>query len=62
MPERDNESLGVMGWGIGVVWKFFRRRRRRRRPPWTYCLSFFDKIAVFSSIFFVGELFENAVH
>ena len=31
MPERDIESLGVMGWGWGGVGKFFRRRRRRRR-------------------------------
>ncbi len=35
MPERDIESLGVMGWGLDAVRKFFRRRRRRcrRRPP-----------------------------
>ena len=31
MPEQDIESLGVMGWGVGGVGKFFRRRRRRRR-------------------------------
>ena len=36
MPERDIESLGVMGWGLEAARKFFRRRRRRRhrrRPP-----------------------------
>ncbi len=33
MPERDIESLGVMGWGLELARKFFRRRRRRRRPP-----------------------------
>ena len=38
MPERDIESLGVMGWGWGGFRKFCRRhrrrrRRRRRRPP-----------------------------
>ncbi len=35
MPERDIESLGVMGWGLDAARKFFRhrRRRRRRRPP-----------------------------
>ncbi len=32
MPKPDIESLGVMGWGLGVR-KFFRRRRRRRRRP-----------------------------
>ena len=37
MPERDIESLGVMGWGVGWGWKFCRRRRRRRRPPeWVF--------------------------
>ena len=36
MPERDIESLGVMGWGLEAAGRFFRRRRRRRlrrRPP-----------------------------
>ena len=35
MPERDIESLGVMGWGLDAARRFFfrRRRRRRRRPP-----------------------------
>ena len=35
MPERDTESLGVMGWGLEAAKRFFRRRRRRRRrrPP-----------------------------
>ncbi len=36
MPERDIESLGVIGWGLDTARKFFRhrrRRRRRRRPP-----------------------------
>ena len=36
MPEREFESLGVMGWGLEAARKFFRRRRRRRRrrrPP-----------------------------
>ena len=33
MPERDIESLGVMGWGLEAARRFFRRRRRRRRPP-----------------------------
>ena len=36
MPERDIESLGVMGKGAGGGQEiFFRRcrRRRRRRPP-----------------------------
>ncbi len=33
MPERDIESLGVMGWGLDTARKFFRRRHRRRRPP-----------------------------
>ena len=39
MPERDIESLGVMGWGVGWGWKFCRRRRRRRRrrpPEWLF--------------------------
>ncbi len=31
MPQRDIESLGVMGWGLDAVRKFFCRRRRRRR-------------------------------
>ena len=31
MPERDIESLGVMGWGLAAGRRFFRRRRRRRR-------------------------------
>ena len=31
MPERDIESLGVMGWELDAARKFFRRRRRRRR-------------------------------
>ena len=47
MPERDIESLGVMGWGLEAARKFFRRRRRRRhrrrRPPkvgvWSLSLS-----------------------
>ncbi len=39
MPERDVESLGVMGWGLEVARKSFRRRhhrrrRRRHRPPY----------------------------
>ena len=36
MPERDIESLGVMGRGLEAARRFFRRRRRhrrRRRPP-----------------------------
>ena len=33
MPERDIESLGVMGWGLEAARRFFRRRRRRRRRP-----------------------------
>ena len=34
LPERDMESLGVMGWEAGGGGKFFRRRRcRRHRPP-----------------------------
>ena len=33
MPERDIESLGVMGWGLEAARRFFRHRRRRRRPP-----------------------------
>ena len=33
MPERDIESLGVMGLGLEAAGKFFRRRRRRRRRP-----------------------------
>ncbi len=35
MPERDIESLGVMGKGLEAARRFFRRRRRRRRrrPP-----------------------------
>ena len=37
MPERDIESLGVMGKGPEAARRFFRRRRRRRRrrcrPP-----------------------------
>ncbi len=36
MPERDIESLGVMGSGLDATRRFFRRRRRRRRrrrPP-----------------------------
>ena len=37
MPERVIESLGVMGWGVGGVGKFFRRRRHRRRPlKWVF--------------------------
>ncbi len=32
MPERDIESLGVMGWVLDAARRFFRRRRRRRRP------------------------------
>ena len=33
MPERVIESLGVMGWGVGVWGEFFRRHRRRHRRP-----------------------------
>ena len=33
MPQRDIESLGVMGWGLDAARRFFRRRRRRRRRP-----------------------------
>ena len=33
MPERDVESLGVIGWALDAARRFFRRRRRRRRPP-----------------------------
>ena len=33
MPERDIESLGVMGWGLEAARRFFRRRRPRRRRP-----------------------------
>ncbi len=35
MPERDIESLGLMGWGLEAARKFFRRHRRcrRRRRP-----------------------------
>ncbi len=29
MPERDIESLGVMGWGLEAARKFFRRHRHR---------------------------------
>ena len=32
MPERDIESLGVMGWGLDAARRFFRRRCRRRPP------------------------------
>ncbi len=32
MPERDIESLGVMGWGLEAT-KFFRRRRPRPLGP-----------------------------
>ncbi len=32
MPERDIESLAVMGWGLDAARKFFRRRRRCRPP------------------------------
>ncbi len=39
MPERDIESLGVMGWAR----KFFRRRRRRPLgapgPAWGWALG-----------------------
>ena len=35
MPERDIESLGVMGWGLDAARKFFRRLRRR---PQSGCL------------------------
>ena len=38
MPERDIESLGVMGWGLDAARRFFGRRRRRgppaRGPGW----------------------------
>ncbi len=27
MPERDIESLGVMGWGLEAARKFYHRRR-----------------------------------
>ncbi len=44
MPERDIESLGVMGWGLEAATKFFHRRRRRRPlgalgpwAQWTLC-------------------------
>ena len=33
MPERDIESLGVMGWELDAARRFLRRRRRRRRRP-----------------------------
>ena len=33
MPERDIESLGVMGRGLEAARRFFRRRRHRRRRP-----------------------------
>ena len=41
MPERDIESLRVMGWGLDAARRFFRRRhrRRRRRPPYFVCLQ-----------------------
>ncbi len=32
MPERDIESLGVMGWVLDAARRFFRRRHHRRRP------------------------------
>ncbi len=35
MPERDIESLVVMGWGLEAARKFF-RRRRRRPPKWVF--------------------------
>ncbi len=38
MPERDIESLGVLGWGLDAVRKFF-RRRHRHRPPNVVCLQ-----------------------
>ena len=38
MPERDIESLGVMGWGLDAARRFF--RRRRRRPPVTRKIDF----------------------
>ncbi len=44
MPERDIESLGVMGWGLDAARRFFRRRRRRPRPPYFVCLP--DKTAI----------------
>ena len=36
LPERDIESLGVMGWGLEAARRFFRRRRRppTRGPGW----------------------------
>ena len=40
MPERDIESLGVMGWGLDVARRFLRRRRRRRRPPYFISLQY----------------------
>ena len=52
MPERDIESLGVMGWGLDAARKFFRRRRRRRRrprrPPNFVCLQHTRSYYVFS--------------
>ncbi len=38
MPERDIESLGMMGWGLEAARRFF-RRRRRRRPLNSVCLQ-----------------------
>ena len=51
MPERDIESLGVMGWGLDAAGRFFRRRhRRRRRPPNFVCLQGKNSYYVFSKI------------
>ena len=47
MPERDIESLGVMGLGLEAARRFF-RRRRRRRPPNLVCLQ--DKTAIMCHI------------
>ncbi len=51
MPERDIESLDMMGWGLKAARKFFlrrRRRRRRRRPPNFVCLQHRNSYYVFS--------------
>ena len=52
MPERDIESLGVMGWGLEAARKFFRRRRRRRRRPPYFSLNDFWTLIVMGRIFY----------
>ncbi len=52
MPERDIESLDVMGWGLDAVRKFFcrHRRRRRRHPPTFVCLQYKSAITRYQEI------------